>query len=168
MRMAPRLRKLALTAHIVTSVGWIGAALAYAGLVLGALTSQDAHVVRAAYVAIQPMTWFAIVPLAAASLITGLVQSLGTPWGLFRHFWVLYKFLLTIIATLVLLGNTRTVSALAALALEHGGADASGLKGQLIHSLGGALVLLLAAVLAVYKPRGMTRYGWRKQHEERS
>jgi membrane protein implicated in regulation of membrane protease activity len=29
------------------------------------------------------------------------------------------------------------------------------------------LVLLVATVLAVYKPRGMTRYGRRKQQEER-
>ncbi len=29
------------------------------------------------------------------------------------------------------------------------------------------LVLLVTTVLAVYKPRGMTRYGQRKQHEQR-
>jgi hypothetical protein len=30
------------------------------------------------------------------------------------------------------------------------------------------LLLLVATVLAVYKPRGMTRYGARKQHEQRA
>jgi len=162
MTMTPPLRKLAFTAHVVTAVGWLGAAIAYAGLVVAALRSRDAQVVRAAYVAIDPITWFAIVPLAFASLITGLVQALGTRWGLFRHYWVLYKLVLTVFATLVLLGNTRTVKALAA---DAAGADVRGLQGQLIHAAGGVLVLLLTAVLAVYKPRGMTRYGWRKQHE---
>lgn len=166
MMMTPPLRKLAFTAHIVVSVGWLGAAIAYAGLVVAALRSQDAQLVRAVYLAIQPMTWFAIVPLAFASLLTGLIQALGTPWGLFRHWWVVYKLVLTVVATLVLLGNTRTVAGLTALAVETGGADVDGLKGQLLHSGGGVLVLLLISVLAVYKPRGMTRHGWRKQHEQ--
>jgi hypothetical protein len=29
------------------------------------------------------------------------------------------------------------------------------------------VVLLLLVGLSIYKPRGMTRYGWRKQHEQR-
>jgi hypothetical protein len=29
-------------------------------------------------------------------------------------------------------------------------------------------VLLVITALNVYKPPGMTRYGWRKQHEERT
>ena len=29
-------------------------------------------------------------------------------------------------------------------------------------------VLLVAVTLSVYKPRGMTRYGWRKQQEQRT
>jgi hypothetical protein len=28
--------------------------------------------------------------------------------------------------------------------------------------------LIVATVLSVFKPRGMTRYGWRKQREERA
>lgn len=166
MTMTPRLRKVALTAHVAASVGWLGAAVAYSGLVVAALRNHDAHFVRAAYLAIQAMTWYAIVPLALTSLLTGLIQSLGTPWGLFRHYWVIYKMALTIVATAILLGNTRTVEGLAALATEMESADVDGLKGQLIHSVGGVLVLLLTTVLGVFKPRGMTRYGWRKQREQ--
>jgi hypothetical protein len=33
-----------------------------------------------------------------------------------------------------------------------------------VHASGGLLVLLIPVVLSVYKPRGMTRYGWRRQH----
>lgn len=168
MLMSPRLRKFALTAHVTCSVGWLGAATAYLGLVVAALTRQDAQVLRAAYLAIEPITWFAIVPLAFGSLLTGLVESLGTQWGLFRHYWVLFKLLLTVFATAVLLGNTQTVRSLAAVAAERDSADIGGLQGQLLHAGGGLLVLLVTTVLAVYKPRGVTPYGRRKQHQERS
>jgi hypothetical protein len=36
-----------------------------------------------------------------------------------------------------------------------------------LHAALALLVLLVATTLAVYKPRGMTPYGWRKQHEQR-
>lgn len=165
MVMSPRLRKFSLTVHVASSVGWLGAAAAYLGLVVGALTHPDPQMVRAAYLAMEPITWFAIVPLAFASLLTGLVESLGSQWGLFRHYWVLFKLLLTVFATAVLLGNTQTVRSLAALATDTPNADIGGLKGQLLHSGGGLLVLLVTTVLAVYKPRGMTPYGRRKQRE---
>jgi hypothetical protein len=162
--MKPGLRKAMLTAHVATSIGWFGAAVAYAGLATSALLREDPRVVRAAYLALPPITWFAVVPLALASLVTGIIQSLGTPWGLLRHYWVIYKLVLSVAATTILLLNTETVSA---LALQASGADAvedTGLLGQLVHASLGMLVLLLATVLAVFKPRGVTRYGWRKQH----
>jgi len=62
--------------------------------------------VRAAYLATELTTWFVIVPLAFAALITGIVQSLGTTWGLFRHYWVVVKFVLTVLATILLLLHT--------------------------------------------------------------
>jgi hypothetical protein len=110
----------------------------------------------------EPMTWFAIVPLAFASLLTGLVQSLGTQWGLFRHYWVLFKFVLTLLATIVLLANTRTVGSLADLGAKTDRPGRGGLDGQLLHAGGGLLVLLVTTTLAVYKPRGVTPYGRRK------
>ncbi|KRE30638.1 hypothetical protein ASG81_25225 [Paenibacillus sp. Soil522] len=166
--MKPGLRKFALTAHIASSVGWIGAVVAYLALVVATQTSQDAQTVRAAFIAMEPITWFALVPLSFASLLTGLVMSLGTPWGLFRHYWVLAKLLLTVLATLVLLSYTQTVSFLAGVAADPSAdLDRLGGGGQFLHPGIGLLVLLLVLILSVYKPRGMTRYGWRKQQEKR-
>jgi hypothetical protein len=110
--------------------------------------------------------WFVIVPLALASVLIGVVNALGTPWGLFRHYWVLVKFLLTVFATIILLLHMPTVSYFAGVAAETDSANLAGLGGDLFHAGGGLLVLLLTTILAVYKPRGMTRYGWRKQHEQ--
>ena len=132
------------------------------------LTSGDAQTVRGAYLVMERAAWLVLVPLAFASLLTGVVQSLGTPWGLFRHYWVLITLVLTILATVVLLLHMPTVSSLAAVAREADGADLLGLGGDLLHPGVGLLVLLVITVLNVYKPRGMTPYGWRKQHEQRT
>jgi hypothetical protein len=166
MTMGPRLRKFVLTAHVVSSVGWIGAVIAYLALVGGALTSDDSETVRAAMLAME-LTYFVLVPLALVSLLTGVVQSLGTTWGLFRHYWVIFKLLFTVFATTVLLLHMPAVTSLADLAAEADGADLPGAGGELFHAGLGLVVLLTTAILAVYKPRGMTRYGQRKQHELR-
>ena len=168
MTMTPGLRKFALTVHLTFSVGWIGAVVVYLALGVSAVTSQDAQTVRAAWIAMELTGWFVIVPLSLASLLTGLVMSLGTPWGLFRHYWVLIALVLTILSTVVLLLHMPTVSSLADMARETDSANLGGLGGDLLDPGLGLVVLLVITVLNVYKPRGMTPYGWRKQHEERT
>src|SRR5919106_1920160 len=123
--MTPGLRKFALTTHLTVSVGWIGAVVAYLALGVSAVTSQDAQTVRAAWIAMEVTGWYVIVPLALAALLTGIVMSLGTPWGLFRHYWVLISLGLTIFSTVVLLLHMPDVSAMTDTARE---ADASGLE----------------------------------------
>jgi len=171
MTMSPGLRNFVLAGHLAFSVGWIGAVVVYLALVVAARTSQDTQILRAAWISMELAGWFAIVPLALASLLTGLVMSLGTRWGLFRHYWVLISLVLTILATVVLLEHMQTVSFFAGVAAEMERADVGelrgGLPGEVLHAGGGLLVLLVVQVLNVYKPRGMTRYGWRKQQEER-
>jgi hypothetical protein len=168
MIMTPSLRKFALAAHITLAVGWVGAAAGYIALDVAAATSQEAQTLRAAYLAMELIAWYVIVPLALASLLTGLVMSLGTKWGLFRHYWVLISLLLTVIATVVLLQETQTISYFADIAADPttSSDDLRALGSTLVHSVGGTVVLLVILVLNVYKPRGMTRYGWRKQQEE--
>jgi hypothetical protein len=165
--MSPRLSKLALTAHVVSSVGWLGAIVAFLALAVVGLSSQDTQLVRGVYLVAEPLTWFVIVPLALASLLTGIVQSLGGNWGLFRHYWVLFKLLIAVVATIVLLMYTQTVDVLADVAAESR-TELSELRGPtfVLHSGAALLLLLVATVLAVYKPRGMTRYGRRKQDEQ--
>src|SRR5687768_7396219 len=114
--MTPGLRKLALTAHVTASVGWLGAVVVFFALAVIGLTSQDAQTVRAAYLVMEPTAWLVLVPLAFASLLTGLVQALGTPWGLFRHYWVLFKLLINVFATIILLMYMQTLDYLAGVA----------------------------------------------------
>ena len=167
MTMAPGLRKLALIVHLTASVGWIGAVIAYLALGVSAASSQDLLTVRSAWIGMEVTGWYVIVPLAYASLLTGLAMSLGTPWGLFRHYWVLITLGLTIFCIAILLSHMRSVTAAAEMARADGGAHLVGRGGDLLHPALGLVVLLVIMALNVYKPRGLTPYGWRKQYEER-
>jgi hypothetical protein len=133
------------------------------------LTSRDAQTVRGAYLVMEPAAWLVLVPLAFASLLTGLVMSLGTTWGLFRHYWVLFKLLINVFATIILLTYMETFSFMAGVAADPS-ADLALVQNAspMLHAALALLVLLVATVLAVYKPRGMTPYGRRKQREERT
>ena len=163
--MSPNLRKLALAIHTTPSLGWVGAVAAYLVLVVAAMVSDDSQVLRSAWVAMELLGSNLLIPLSFASLLTGLAMSIGTRWGLFRHYWVVVSLVLTVIAAAVLLQHMQTVSIFAGMAAE---ADSSavaelrvGLQGELLHAGCGLLVLLIVQLLNVYKPKGMTPYGRR-------
>src|SRR5947208_3610876 len=161
-------RKLALTTHITSSVGWLGSVVAFLALAIAGITSHDPQVVRAAYRAMHLTTWFVIVPLSLASLLTGLVDSLGTPWGLFRHYWVVTKLLLTVLATIILLVHTQPIDRVADVAarMNLAASDLRQVRLQLVGDAAAALfVLIVTTTLCVYKPCGMTPYGIRREFE---
>src|SRR5688572_25007536 len=112
--MSPGVRKLSLTAHVVSSVGWLGSVASFLILSIAGLTSQNAELVRGCYLTMNLIGQFMIVPLGVAALVTGVIQSLGTHWGLTKHYWVLTKFALTVVATTLLLLHQFTAVAEAA------------------------------------------------------
>ena len=112
--------------------------------------------------------WYVIVPLALAALLTGLVMALGTTWGLFQHYWVTISFGSTLFAVLVLLLHMPSVSSTADLAQSAQGQALHALGGDLEHPSIGLAILLAIQILNLYKPRGLTRYGWRKQQAQRA
>lgn len=168
MVMGPATRKLALTAHIVASLGWIGAVAAFIVLDVTTVFRDDVAVLRAAYIGMDLLTTYALVPLAFAAFVSGVIMSLGTKWGLFRHWWVVITLVLTAAATMVLLVQVPLIGHRADMAANPATPDSElrGLGNLLLHSIGGTVVLLVITVLNVYKPRGLTRYGWRKQQQE--
>ncbi|MBT2675688.1 hypothetical protein J7E95_33840 [Streptomyces sp. ISL-14] len=162
------LRKAALTAHVTASLGWLGAVAAFLALAVAGLVSSASQTVRGAYVAMELIGWAVIVPLAGLALVTGVVQSLGTVWGLWRHYWVIAKLLITVFATVLLLVHMQPVGHLADAASRAAlaGGELEGMRIQLIADAAAAVVALVtAAALSVFKPRGMTRYGRRRQRE---
>lgn len=169
--MPPWLRKFMLTAHITFAVGWIGAVVCFLVLAIAGLTSQDAQIVQSAYLAMELIARFIIVPLSFAPLVTGPILSLGTPWGLFKHYWILAKLVITILSTIIMQLHMQPIGMLATAAAKTTfiSPDLHSMQVQMVIASAAALVALLVEMaLAVYKPRGMTPYGWRKQDEQRA
>ncbi len=166
--MGPATRKAVLALHIATSVGWMGAVAAFIVLDLATVMRDDVSLLRSAYIAMDLITTWAIVPLAGLAFLTGIVVSLGTKWGLFRHYWVVLSLILTAAATIVLLVQLPLIAHRAEMAADPDAADADiqALGNLLLHSIGGVIVLAVIMVLNIYKPRGMTPYGWRHHQEK--
>lgn len=169
MAFAPALRKFTFTAHVTSSVAWIGAVLVFLALAAIGLTSQDERTVRGAYLVMAPAAWFILVPLAHASLVSGIALSLGTPWGLIRHYWVASKLVITAFSTVILMiymGTFRQMAAVAADPVVELGLVRN--PSPLLHAILALVLLLAATVLAIYKPFGLTPYGSRQQIEARA
>jgi hypothetical protein len=166
MTLTAGLRKFTLTAHVTSSVGWLGAVVAYLGLAITVLTSTDIQMIRAAYLSMELIGWLVIIPFSLAAVFTGIVQSLTTEWGLFRHYWIATKFFLTVGAVTILLLHMPTVSRMADMAVETPLSNAGAVP-LVLHALGGLVVLITTTTLSIFKPWGMTAYGRRKQQERR-
>ena len=166
--MMPALRRFTFTTHITSSVGWIGAVLAFLALAIIGLASPDEQTARGAYLVMAPAAWFVLVPLAHASLLSGLALSLGTTWGLFRHYWVVLKLLITVFATAILLIYMRTFEQMAGIAADPV-VDLGLVRNPspTLHAVLALILLVIATVLGVYKPFGMTPYGKRKYGQRR-
>ncbi|MGH3646353.1 MAG: hypothetical protein ACRDTM_04130 [Micromonosporaceae bacterium] len=168
--LSRRQRKALLVVHVVTSVAWIGLDLVLITLAAAGLISGNPELLRAGYLAMALLGDTVLVPIAMASLVSGVVLSIGTPWGLVKHWWVLVKFGLTMVmVTAVVFALRPNLSEAAARALQTPlerlpelGVGQAGLDAMVAPSVAMAL-LLVATVLSVFKPWGRTRWGRREQ-----
>jgi hypothetical protein len=167
--MTPALRRFTFTTHITSSIGWVGAVLAFLALAIIGFTSDDPLKVRGAYLLMAPAAWFVLVPLAHASLLSGIVLSLGTTWGLFRYYWVVLKLGITAFATVILLIYMGTFRQMAGVAADPV-VDLEVVRNAspIVHAIVALVLLVTATLLGVYKPFGTTAYGARKLQEQRS
>jgi hypothetical protein len=160
--MKPTPRRALLTAHVVFSVGWLGAVAAFLALDIVALTART-DVSRGMYAAMNVVGLYVIVPASLLTVITGVVQGLATQWGLLRHWWVVTKLVLGVLATAALLIHQFTAVSTAAHHAAHG-MDPRALGVQLVADASVASALLLVStILSVFKPWGLTRYGQRRR-----
>lgn len=164
-RLKPAARRLVLTVHIVSSIGWIGVYLVMLTLVITGLTASDPGVVRAAYVIMQVIDANLTVPLTLTMLVSGVVLSLGTKWGLTRYYWVLVKLAITAGLTVLVLTRQkgRLASAAAAVSAVDSGLPANPGNAAIMPPIVAITAALVATVLSVYKPWGRTRWASKKR-----
>ena len=156
MMMPPALRKASLTVHIAASAGWLGAVVAF--LAVASTASAGHGTAAGAFAAMEAIARFALVPLSIAALVSGVVQALGTVWGLVRHYWVIAKLMITVLATAVLLAYLPTLSQLRRMAEDPAVTEVSAAS-PVLHAVAALAVLLVALVLSVVKPKGLTGFG---------
>lgn len=159
--MSPRMTKFLLMTHISFSVGWMGTVAAFLALAIAGSAGND-QLARACYMAMEIIAWFIIVPFSFASLVSGLIQATGTQWGLFRHWWIVVKLILTTLATALLMLHMKPISHLGEVASQQALSlgDFRNLRIQLIADAAAAvMVLLVITTISVYKPWGQIRFG---------
>ncbi|WP_175411314.1 DUF2269 domain-containing protein [Streptomyces sp. TRM64462] len=147
-------RRALLVFHVAVSVSWLGLSLGLLALGVTAYTTADTSLTEAAYRAMKVFADWLLLPIALATLVSGLVLSLGTPWGLARHRWVWTKFWLTLATA------TATVFALRPEIAHAAGAgvpDSSLVAAPLVSTS----AYLFMTVVSVLKPWGLTRRGRR-------
>jgi hypothetical protein len=156
--LRPAWRSLILLTHVLTSVGWFGAVGVFLALAVWGLGGGSAAA-QAAGPAMQLATVWIIVPLGLASPLTGILLSLGTPWGLVRHYWVAFKLAMTVASLALLTVHLQPVYAAADAARVGDAAASARFDLQLAFDAGAALIALIVMTgLSIYKPRGLTPF----------
>lgn len=168
MKLRPAPRRLLLAVHLICSVGWIGAVCAYLVLAFAVLTSANRETMRAAWVGMNLIGWYALVPLAILSLLTGVLLALTSRWGLLRHYWVVISLVGTAALTAVLVLHMPDVARQAEMARRANPAHLETMGSDIPHALTGLVLLVGILVINIYKPRGLTRYGWRRERAART
>lgn len=169
-RLSRSERKAVLTVHFVASVSWMAiiAVQAVQAVLSAAARSaeRDAMMLRSLYEAQYAIDELFLGKISFLVLFSGLVLELATPWGLWRHRWIVVKFAITLtVMALPLLTYKATLDRGYAMLLDGRAAeeinDALGVVGMLPGLGISPLLVLLAAILSMYKPWGPTRFAQR-------
>lgn len=153
-------RRAHLVIHVIASAGWLGLTVGLLALGVTANTTGSSAVVEASVRAMKLFADWLLLPLALLTLTSGLVLSLGTPWGLARHRWVWTKFWLTLATTAATAFALRpgVNAAAAAVSAGHPLPDGDDVLFGPVVSLSAYLFMTAISIL---KPWGPTRRGRR-------
>ncbi|MFC0601744.1 DUF2269 domain-containing protein [Streptomyces palmae] len=164
-RLSRPVRRALLVTHVVVSVAWLGITLCLLVLGITAVTTGSAATAAACYRAMRIFADWLLPAVSLGSLVTGLVLSLGTPWGLALHRWVYTKFWLTLAATGASLLALRP-------RIHDAAAEVDRLRaGEAVHvfpdlaaapTVATSIYLFLTAI-SVLKPWGLTARGRRRR-----
>ena len=164
------MRKGVLVVHIVSGGAWIGIDVAMGVVIFTALLAEDGNTRALCYRALE---LFAVWPLLTAgllSLASGVVLGLGSKWGLIRYWWVAIKLVLNVVlvALVPVLLRPQVIEMAEQGRRFMAGEPASLAVGDLIFPpIVSPSALLIAFVLAVFKPWGRIRKRLAPREDER-
>lgn len=146
--LTPFQRKLALTVHIIVSVGLLGDSAGYLAVAVRGAVTTDPIIANASYQMLQMFAFVFGIPLSFAALITGALLGFGTRWGVFRYPWVTTK--LALILSVIAVGGLVLSGGMSAMLTGEGGAEGKLIAGAAYD----VVALAVATTLAVFKPGG--------------
>ncbi|KPC65504.1 hypothetical protein [Streptomyces chattanoogensis] len=159
-------RRAVLVVHVAVSVGWLGLTLGLLALSITGYTAASPDTAAVAYRAMKIFADWLVLPVALIALVSGLVLSLGTAWGLARHRWVYVKFWLTLVTVLLSVFSLRPgIDRLAAQAAA--GTPAPDIGLLIAPAVATATYFFITAV-SVLKPWGRTKRGSRLRRRAQS
>jgi hypothetical protein len=152
MTLSSRWRKLLVTLHVATAVGWLGVSAVMLTLGVAGLRGADPAVV---YPAVGLVGSNLLVPISVVALALGVLTSLLTPWGLLRRWWVVTKLAITTVLTgLVLFVLWPTLR----IAANQGAQLPPDARLQVVVAPAVSCAALVGAtLLSTYKPWGRVR-----------
>jgi hypothetical protein len=153
-------RRALLVVHVAASAAWLGLTLGLLALALTAATTESAPMIEAACRSMKVFTDWLVIPVALLTLLSGLVLSLGTKWGLARHHWVLTKFWLTLVTITASVFALRPGVNAAVETVASGSPPADPLD-LVMGPVVSFSAYVFMTVISVLKPWGLTRRGRR-------
>lgn len=146
-----RAYRVFLTLHVLSSVGWFGLAAAVGFCAVRAATVSTPAESATVFRLMAVIPWMTV-PVGLVALGSGVVLGLGTKWGVLRHWWVVIKI---VIALAVLVTDPLLIARGAHQAAVTGDAP-QWLYGPTVAHI---VLLCVATVLSIFKPRGLTPRG---------
>jgi uncharacterized membrane protein len=166
-QLSPRSRKAVLLLHVVSAVGWLGLHLGNVTFAVTGLVTDDPVTQRTAFRAVDLLGGMLLIPISLVAFSTGVLLALGTRWGLVRYWWVMTKFVLTLIPVILiplsLLPGYRELAGLVNEAPADQVVDVGTLGPSLVvAAIVSTSMYLTSVTLSVFKPWGRTKWGKRR------
>ena len=159
-RLGVNTRKGVLLVHIASAGAWIGIDVVMAVLVFTALLSDDDRTKALAFRALELVAVGPLLATGLVCLLTGILLGLSSRYGLVRYWWVAAKLVLNLLLTglvLVALAPTVADAAERARQFDAGVPAPLGIGDLIFPPIVSPTALLVAFVLAVFKPWGRIR-----------
>lgn len=96
LKLTPR--RWLLLLHLLFCAIMFGGAMVFLILSITAVSTNDESILKACYISMHMLAKTSVRASAIGALVTGVLLSVLTQWGLFKHYWIIAKEGLTILA----------------------------------------------------------------------